>query len=1051
MSRCSVSLLGFLLSSLVLVSSAFGQAITVEGVTDRTTYVTASRTFRVPTLPGHSYLVLLDGKPVPAGVTNVVNVADYHEISVARTNVANGTVANALVRFIIASPNRNTSGDGPENGLIEFTPYPLVPSTGGEFAGATLNLMMPQEYPPGLEIPVIARVENPDGHVRRANGFAEAGGFPRLKILRGHGSELMPPAPAGSSVEYGPQLTSLSAYKEVNIDPTTTWTTISGTLAGTTTWPENSRIHITGHTTIPAGSTLTVGPGTVVKLNPLVNITNSGTTRINGTVDQPVVFTSTNRVIPHVRTYAWGGFLIRGAGARLAATGTIFVGGGGAANFDFGDGDSHRSEQAVFLAHSSAGLFLTNCAVINTAGQIGNGYNSDITYDHCLIQRAITTGEYVNNTIILNDSALIEFPEDNGQVNTTIANADYDAIYFTTGTHLIYNSLIGFCKDDAIDSGSGGAGTVFVTNCWIESALHEANAWSGGGRLATNYNSVLMNSGQGFESGWSSGANSPLCYGGNILSVGNSVGARLGDNYPSIGPYNGILQLTNSFLLYNYRDAWGLTWRTDNTGWYYRSNQMNIHDSFLSQANSFHPDNQIWNGAEHGWRLEPFLTRSGNANVGIGIATWTNRYAMSAIFAGVPVRLSSFATNAVSVEFAIESGTETLQTGTLTFGAGEIVKRFFPSGFNLQNYNQVRAVLRNPSAGELTGLAQVIFDGTVPAPQISAFVQSRQLDQARLVEGLPVTLSARAAHPITVNYAFEVSGGAAISSGTITFAPGETLAWAPAPTGASGHDLIRVSLTSPSAPLVGPSSIYYVKSSGGTSLPPVSLIPWGSTWRYPNTAGALADAWKTTGFNDAAWQSGPTELGFGDGDEARAITLFTSQITYYFRTTFNVEDPTTLTNLSMRLLRDDGAVVYFNGTEVFRSSSLPAPPAIITATTTTATGQQDNVTETATLSRNALVDGVNLAAVEMHQQDSGSSDLSFNFELIGNPVPPPPPPQRVYMATFDGQLTLAWADPTFVLEHATAITGPWTTVASSGPFFVTPDPGTPQRFFRLRR
>src|SRR5262249_26649717 len=35
-------------------------------------------------------------------------------------------------------------------------------------------------------------------------------------------------------------------------------------------------------------------------------------------------------------------------------------------------------------------------------------------------------------------------------------------------------------------------------------------------------------------------------------------------------------------------------------------------------------------------------------------------------------------------------------------------------------------------------------------------------------------------------------------------------------------------------------------------------------------------------------------------------------------------------------------------------------------------------------------------------------------------------PQPIYLATFDGQLTLAWGDQNSVLEQADQVTGPWT-------------------------
>ncbi len=157
----------------------------------------------------------------------------------------------------------------------------------------------------------------------------------------------------------------------------------------------------------------------------------------------------------------------------------------------------------------------------------------------------------MSGTITLNHAALIEFPEDNGEADADIAEADYDAVYFTTGTHIIENSLIGFCKDDAIDSGSGGAGTVVVRNCWIEASLHEAMAWSGGDRVTDTYDTVSMNNGQGFECGWSDSAGSPRCFGQRMLLTGNAVGARFGDNYD--WTYNGELEVVDSLILNNYR------------------------------------------------------------------------------------------------------------------------------------------------------------------------------------------------------------------------------------------------------------------------------------------------------------------------------------------------------------------------------------------------------------------------------------------------------------------------------------------------------------------
>ena len=1029
----------------------FAQTIQVLGVNDRSDNIDAV-SFIVPTDPGFSYQVLLDSKQVPAGVTNRVTKVDYHEILVLRTNAATQAVATRLVRFVIMSSNRLT----PERGLIEWTPYPLIPSADGEFAGATLQLMTPANYPAGMDIPVVARVAKASGDAQRVNGTVTSGGHPPFRILRGHGSGFLSPGLAGNTTEYSAQLGPLSGYKEVQIDASTAWTSVSGIFTTDTNWPVNSRIHITGNLTIPTGTTLTIGAGSIIRINPLVNITNSGRTIIDGTVNQPVVFTSTNAaaVLPEVRTYAWGGFFIRGAGAELIANACMFVGGGGNTGISFSPGSSHKSEQAVFLVHSSARMALTNCAVINTAGQVANGYNSDLTYDHCHIQRAITAGESVGGTIIFNHCAVIEFPEDNGFNNAALADGDYDAIYFTTGTHLVLNSLIGFCKDDAIDSGSGGGGTVLVTNCWIESALHEANAWSNdsGLRDAQTYDSVLMNSGQGFECGWSGPVGSPQCYASNILSIGNSIGARFGDNYDTIGPYNGILRVTNSFVLYNYRDVWGMTWRNDSTGWYYRSNQMDIRSNYLSQANTFHPSNTIWNGLQHGSRLARFMSTPANAAVGAGIATWTNTIPVSSLWDGIPIRLSSFTTNPVTVAYSFENGV-LVTPRSVTFAPGETVKRVFPYDWDFSTFQIPQLFSIAPGEGsEITGADSISLTGSIAAPALrNIYPANSQLDHARLNEAFPVGLTVPSGVPLSFAYQYDWSGGI-LRTGVVSFAPGETLAWASAPGGdLSGIDIVRFKLLNPPG---APYLAYFVKSPSTPTPPPATVISMGAVWKYPNVLGFPGATWRDLTFNDASWLSGPAQLGFSNNEENDEATLITNfgpqgQVTYYFRRVFNVADANAFTNLSMTLLRDDAGVVHLNGREAYRSPNLPG--GTITHTTTSIAPNGENTIDRATLAATNLVSGQNIAAVEIHQQAASSSDISFDFELMGNPVPPPPAPQHVYFGQFDGQLAIAWGDPTFILEQADALTGPWTPAATTSPYLTTPNRLILSRFFRLKR
>ena len=58
------------------------------------------------------------------------------------------------------------------------------------------------------------------------------------------------------------------------------------------------------------------------------------------------------------------------------------------------------------------------------------------------------------------------------------------------------------------------------------------------------------------------GNGSPLCHTERMLSTANSVGMRIGDNYD--WSYTGFLKVTNSLVLYNYRDLFLKTWNSAN-------------------------------------------------------------------------------------------------------------------------------------------------------------------------------------------------------------------------------------------------------------------------------------------------------------------------------------------------------------------------------------------------------------------------------------------------------------------------------------------------------
>src|SRR5206468_2376648 len=115
-------------------------------------------------------------------------------------------------------------------------------------------------------------------------------------------------------------------------------------------------------------------------------------------------------------------------------------------------------------------------------------------------------------------------------------------------------------------------------------------------------------------------------------------------------------------------------------------------------------------------------------------------------------------------------------------------------------------------------------------------------------------------------------------------------------------------------------------------------------------------------------------------------------ITTYFRRRFVAGNVSSYTNLLLRVLRDDGAVVYLNGAEVFRSN-MPTNTAIAYTTLSSSNvGGGDETTNffTTLVSPGLLLEGTNVLAAEIHQSSGGSSDISFDLDLLGLRAAPLP-------------------------------------------------------------
>lgn len=169
---------------------------------------------------------------------------------------------------------------------------------------------------------------------------------------------------------------------------------------------------------------------------------------------------------------------------------------------------------------------------------------------------------------------------------------------------------------------------------------------------------------------------------------------------------------------------------------------------------------------------------------------------------------------------------------------------------------------------------------------------------------------------------------------------------------------------------------------------PITLVPTNAQWRYLVTASAPSSLWKTSNFDDSSWLLGAAQLGFGDGDETTPIGYGpdpnNKYVTTYFRRSFTVADPSLFAALLVRLLRDDGGIVYLNGTEIFRSNMGGGASLYRTEAPVTAQAADETTRfYTTNIAPTLLRSGTNVIAAEIHQNGANSADLSFALELRG--------------------------------------------------------------------
>jgi len=172
---------------------------------------------------------------------------------------------------------------------------------------------------------------------------------------------------------------------------------------------------------------------------------------------------------------------------------------------------------------------------------------------------------------------------------------------------------------------------------------------------------------------------------------------------------------------------------------------------------------------------------------------------------------------------------------------------------------------------------------------------------------------------------------------------------------------------------------------GDASTKGSSLVTRGSSWKYfkgKREASAPRTAWRKADFNDSAWLTGRTPIGYGENFMKTPLDDMRNGYTsVYFRKKFTLNEAKKIGALKLAIQFDDGFNMWINGRHVAGSNLSTKEPRFGTSASS-AIEEHDYIEFDLPSPGGYLVEGENILAIQAHNASKGgSSDFFIDVEL----------------------------------------------------------------------
>jgi Lamin Tail Domain/CotH kinase protein/Dictyostelium (slime mold) repeat len=730
---------------------------------------------------------------------------------------------------------------------------------------------------------------------------------------------------------------SLTASKIVTVLSGPTWRNIQGTLSGADlVWGPNENIQIVGHDTeVPAGTTLTINPGTLIMVDTLGGLENGTLITVNGQVsavgtqDNPIHFFSNMGPAAMIHTIsgslsnenAWRGLYHYGSGSSTYKWVILTGAGNGPITghprppvFSFNNTHNLLAEDDVFV--DSTGMMFQTPGV------------GTYTVRRSLISRVGIGCEFNGSgeTLLIEDTWWTGI----GRGPTTPLRYDGDLLHVdgAASNQLIRRCVIVDGGDDGIDQ---SASTFTVEDSILHDIADKAMSMTGG--FVTMRNVLIYNSGSGVR-GAGSAYNTTIASG--LIDTPSTVQETI--MWPSsVGACSSSI---------NYTDGGDTAHVACGTG-------------NISVNPSFHDTSQCDYNPTAG---SPVLT-AGPTGGRIG---WL----------GFPTA------TACSVDSQCNDGIgctiDTCVLGVCNFrpiaGCGACA-----TNADCSDGNACTADVCGPLGSCQASQPVNCDDGNACTtdscdPLLGCQHAAVNCDDANVC----TTDSCSGGTCQHVNNTVSCNDGNLCTTGDVC----------------SGGTCGGTAVGCPSGQTCNPGT----GVCGIATDPPLPIVV-GDTWRYFKGSVEPAPppsppAWAAIAYDDSTWLSGPSGFGYGpDGCMAQVATVLADMpssptppgyYSLYARRKFSIANPAAVASLTAVVDFDDSVILYVNGVEVGRSASMGGTSGTPTAFNTPAASGHEcsvcdsppcNPAQSFSISPSLLVAGTNVFAIHAHNQALTSSDF----------------------------------------------------------------------------